>query len=179
MLWIAAFFVLAYAGLIGVRVLYPIDYIDALESIAANYDLDPALVAAVVCAESRFAADARSPQGAVGLMQIMPTTGSWIAEQLAWEDFDGNLLLNPTVNLRFGSWYLAYLVGRFATLDQVLVAYNAGPSIAEQWSGNVDTLCTETAQYVSRVRSRIPIYRVLLRWRFVLRITPSILGLRR
>jgi len=170
---------LAYAGFVGLRIVYPIDYVDALSAAAEAHDLDPALVAAMICTESRFVTNARSPEGAVGLMQIMPTTGAWIADQLSLENYDDARLLDPSVNLRLATWYLAYLIDRFASLDQALVAYNAGPSVAEQWCGNPDSLYVETVLYVQRVRFRVPIYRFWLRCRFIVSITPSILGLRR
>jgi soluble lytic murein transglycosylase-like protein len=86
---------LAYAGLVGLRLLYPVAHTAQLIAFAEEHALDPAFVAAVVRCESRFKARAVSPRGAVGLMQIMPDTGAWIALQLEIPDFEADRLTEP------------------------------------------------------------------------------------
>ena len=71
---------------------------------ATQNGLDPALVASVVRCESRFNATAVSPRGAIGLMQMMPETATWIAQELAVPNFEIEQLYDPVLNLRFGSW---------------------------------------------------------------------------
>ncbi len=126
----------------------------------AHGQLDAWLVAAVIHAESRFRADAISPAGARGLMQIMPATGSWIAEQISVEgpiDFD-----DPDTNIRFGTWYLAYLLERYdGDITNTLAAYNAGPSAVDRWTSAGETPYAETSTYVSRVLSRRRVYSLL------------------
>jgi len=167
----------AYAGLVGLRVLYPTAYMEEIAAAAATHGLDRAFVAAVVRCESRFRATAVSPRGAVGLMQIMPETGAWIAEQLGIVDFAVDRLVDPEVNLRFGTWYLASLLERFGSRDDALAAYNAGPSHAERWAANSGTVFPETRTYVERVIRAVPIYRFYFApsWEWLLRITPSLL----
>ena len=93
------------------------------------HGLDPLLVVAIIRAESSFDNYARSRVGALGLMQVMPETGKWIA---------GKRLVRKThlfdceLNVEIGTAYLASLIRRFGRLDAALVAYNAGPTAARR-----------------------------------------------
>ena len=166
---------LVYAGFVGLRVLYPMAYAEEIAEAAELSGLDAALVAAVVRCESRFRPGVVSPRGAVGLMQIMPETGAWIAEQTALSDFDVDRLDEPELNLRLGTWYLRFLLDRFGDRDDALAAYNAGPARAEQWTSGEGTVFPETRAFVARVRGSLPIYRLYFCVPWLLRITPSLL----
>ena len=166
---------LVYAGLVGLRLLYPIAYTAQLIAFSEEHALDPAFVAAVVRCESRFEARAVSPKGAVGLMQIMPDTGAWIALQLEISDFEADRLTEPDLNLRLGAWYLRHLLDRFGNEDDALMAYNAGPSNAERWADDSGSVFPETQAYVERVSRCIPVYRLYFAAPWLLRITPSLL----
>jgi len=166
---------LAYAGLIGLRILYPMAYAEEIAEVAEISGLDPALVAAVVRCESRFRPSVVSPRGAVGLMQIMPETGAWIAEQIALPGFDADRLDEPELNLRLGTWYLRSLLDRFGDRDDALAAYNAGPAHAERWVSGEGTVFPETRAFVARIRGCLPVYRFYFANPWVLRITPSLL----
>jgi soluble lytic murein transglycosylase len=160
-----------YAAALGLRILYPVDELDRVRTHAEAAGLDPALVCAVVRAESRFHADAVSPRGAVGLMQIMPDTALWIAGRLDVSAFD---LHDPETNLRFGTWYLHYLIDRFASLNLALAAYNAGPTRVDRWLAEGTTAFPETAAYVTRVLRAVPVYRLVLSVPILLQVTPSL-----
>ena len=165
---------LIYGGLVGLRVLYPMRFEGAIHVWSQERVLDPALVASVIRAESRFRPTAVSPRGAVGLMQIMPETGIWLASQVGIEAFSVDDLRDPEVNIRLGTWYLKYLVDRFGDLEVALQAYNAGPTTAERWRSDNAAPFPETVAYVDRVLTAVPVYRFLLRAPIVLRITPSL-----
>ena len=93
--------------------------------------LDPLLVAAVIEVESSFRPGAGSRAGALGLMQVMPETGAWLAARFgAPERGTEPDLLDPEWNVALGVRYLALLVRRFGRVDEALVAYNAGPGRA-------------------------------------------------
>ena len=113
---------------------YPLRYPEAVREYAGKASLDPVLVAAVIRVESRFRADAVSPRGALGLMQVMPETGRWIAAQLGLASFTPEMLLDPFFNLRMGTWYLAHLWEEFHG-DPVLAlaAYNGGRGRVREW----------------------------------------------
>lgn len=106
---------------------------------AARYRLDALLVAAVIEAESNFRADAVSPKGALGLMQVMP-----------FHVEDGIEPFEPAVNLDIGTAYLAALLERFdGDLALALAGYHAGPGAVERWDG-IPPYAT-TRRYVERV----------------------------
>jgi soluble lytic murein transglycosylase len=114
------------------RVRYPLRYESIVVAHARNYDLPPTLLAAVIYTESKFDADARSGAGAVGLMQLLPETAKGIATRTGGDSFVVSDLLDPEINVRYGSWYLRNLLNRYDDVRVALAAYHAG-------QGNVDT----------------------------------------
>jgi len=162
-----------YLGFAGLRILYPIGYLDLIRASADEYGLDLALVGSLVRAESRFRADAVSPRGAVGLMQIMPDTGAWIAARIGLAAYTPEQLFDPATNLRLGCWYLRHMLDRFPNLEQALWAYNAGATRVDEWLAAGQSPFPETSAYVRRVLRAVSIYRLYLRWSFLVRVTPS------
>ena len=81
---------------------------------AHNYDLDPALLAAVIYSESRFRPHVRSARGAIGLMQLLPSTAEGIATRTGGTKFVPSDLDDPELNVRYGSWYLRHLRQHYA-----------------------------------------------------------------
>ena len=113
---------------------YPMTYAPEIRAAAAEFSLDPAYVASVVLAESSFDAEAVSSVGAIGLMQIMPDTGEWIAGKLEDEPFDVQRLCQPEVNLRYGCWYLRFLLDRYdGDMYTASTAYHQGQGRVDQW----------------------------------------------
>ena len=145
--------------------LYPMDYEDEINKYSAEYLLDPYFVSALICAESSFNKDAVSHRGAVGLMQIMPDTGAWVAEKIGLEGFSEEMLTDPATNIRLGCWYLRYLEDRFAgDKDKVMAGYNAGPSRVDEWAGDgtlKDIPFKETENYLVKVTRNYEIYKSL------------------
>ncbi len=134
------------------RVRYPLRYEEIVTGHAANYRLEPQLVAAVIYQESKFEADARSGSGAVGLMQLLPETGQGIADRTgggAWHPDD---LLDPELNVRYGSWYLRHLLDKYGDERLALAAYNAGQTNVDRWRAEGREIeFEETRRYVERV----------------------------
>lgn len=147
---------------------YALDYPETIAKQAAEYELDPYLVAAVIHVESRGNPDAESPKGAVGLMQIMPKTGEWVAEKMK-RSFDVLQLTDPEINIEMGCWYLNFLNGLFPVQDTALAAYNAGQGNVSKWlkderySQNQEDLLDipfpETKNYVKRVQEAYEKYK--------------------
>ena len=104
-----------------------VTYQDAIEFYAAENNLQPAFVTAIIRNESSFRRDAESDVGARGLMQLMPDTSEWIAGKLDVDNFSFDMMYDAETNIRFGCWYLGYLAKLFRG-DPVLVtaAYHAG-----------------------------------------------------
>ena len=160
----------AAVGLYGVYkdYRYPLAYQQIMEKWAEDYDVPKDLAAAVICAESRFDATARSNKGALGLMQLQPETAAWAAEKLDLPAPTGEELLDPAVNIRLGIWYLSYLLERFEGSEMLaLAAYNAGPNRVREWmndhtirDGEPKTIpYQETRDYVIKIEETRAIYR--------------------
>lgn len=116
-----------------------------LEQAARRHGVDPSLVAAVMYVESRYRPQARSPKGALGLMQLMPATASQYGVRTA------QALLDPHVNIEVGTQHLRSLVDRYGDrLDLVLAAYNAGEGAVARHGHRVPPYA-ETRDYVRRV----------------------------
>jgi len=116
---------------------YPLHYRDLIEQYAAEYNLQPSFVAAIIRNESSFQPEAESSVGARGLMQLMPATAEWIAGKLKVEGYAFERMKDPASNIRFGCWYLRYLSSLFRG-DPVCVicAYHAGQGEITTWLSN-------------------------------------------
>ena len=116
---------------------HPIYYKDLIEKYAAEYNLQPAFVCAIIMNESSFRSSAMSSVGARGLMQLMPDTAEWIAGKLKVESYHFDRMYDPESNIRFGCWYLNYL-SRLFRGDPILIAcaYHAGQSNVTAWLSN-------------------------------------------
>lgn len=123
-----------YHVLAGNDVTMSVTYQDAIEFYAAENNLQPAFVTAIIRNESSFRRDAESDVGARGLMQLMPDTSEWIAGKLDVENFSFDMMYDAETNIRFGCWYLGYLAKLFRG-DPVLVtaAYHAGQTTVTRW----------------------------------------------
>jgi len=151
--------------------LFPLEYEELIYRYSELYDLDPYLVMGLIRAESSFISDAVSPVGARGLMQIMPNTAEWLAEDRMGINFHVDDLFNPAYNIRMGTYYLRLLLNMFEEQDTALAAYNAGMGNVGNWlqderySADGRTLHTipfsETRYYVPRVNRYMEIYREL------------------
>lgn len=142
---------------------YPLEYSDLIDKYSEENNIPPELLAAVIYTESKFDPDAVSAAGAVGLMQIMPSTAEEIALKMSIV-YDGDTLSDPQINIMYGAYYLAYLyrnLGR--NWDTACAAYNAGIGRVKSWLADAEysddgsTLknipISETADYVERINN--------------------------
>lgn len=155
--------------------MYPIRYVEDIALVAETYDLDPYLVAAVAQTESGYNPEAVSPAGAVGLMQVMPDTATWITGLDSWQGGADPVLTDPVDSLELGACYLRYLTDRFEDrIRLVLAAYNAGQGAVGDWieaAGGPDSFeltdipYSETRDFVRRVEHY---------WNLYMRIYPDV-----
>ena len=111
----------------------PLRHEDIIRQQAADKNVDPTLIAAVIYTESRFR-DQTSHVGAKGLMQIMPKTADYIAHKSGGTRFVQGDLADPQINIAYGSWYLRYLLEHYhGNTALALAAYNAGEGKVDGW----------------------------------------------
>ena len=139
----------------------PLSHEDIIRQQAADKNLDPSLLAAVIYAESRFR-DATSHAGARGLMQITPETARYIAHLSGGTQFEQGDLATPQINISYGAYYLRYLLKRYGgNTVLALAAYNGGEGNVDRWITEasiserafvIDEIpFAETREYVDRV----------------------------
>lgn len=129
----------------------PLQYASIIREQAAEKHLDPALIAAVIYAETRFR-PRTSPTGAEGLMQIEPATARFLARRSRGYAFTTADLGTPTVNISYGSYYLRYLLNVFGGSKVLaLAAYNGGETNVAAW------LASARAEHVHFTIKAIPI----------------------
>jgi soluble lytic murein transglycosylase len=141
------------------RVRYPLKYEQIVRGHARNYQLDPALLAAVIYQESKFRPDAKSSSGAIGLMQLQPETAKGIAIRTGGSRFQTSDLYVPELNVRYGSWYLRHLLDKYGDEKLALAAYNAGQRNVDEWRAEGKEIqFSETREYVDRVEHLKGVY---------------------
>lgn len=154
------------------KYVYPFAYQNLVYYYAEKNRLDPYLVAAVIRTESKFINLARSPKGAMGLMQMMPETADWVAQELDHNNFELSELNDPDISIRFGTWYLASVRKEFDGNEVLmLAAYNGGRGNVKSWMKqygwtksfqDVDQIpFKETREYVKQVLRDREHYRTL------------------
>jgi soluble lytic murein transglycosylase len=117
------------------EVFYPLNYWPAIKEQARLRGLDPYYVAGLIRQETIFNAQARSRANAIGLMQVLPSTGQFVARKYSVGGGRVSVadLYNPLINLQLGTGYLEQLVGEFGRWEYVAAAYNGGPTRVARW----------------------------------------------
>ncbi|MHC1786977.1 MAG: lytic transglycosylase domain-containing protein [Christensenellales bacterium] len=113
-------------------------YKDLIDRYAQEFQVDRSFISAIIARESHYDPNAvAGSTGALGLMQLLETTGEWIAQRLGVADYRFERLREPELNIRFGAWYLAYLSGQFGGNPlMVAAAYHAGANNVKTWAMN-------------------------------------------
>ncbi len=148
---------------------YQRQYSSEVEAASKEFGVDENLIYAVIRTESGFREDAESHAGAVGLMQLMPDTFTWLQGNLDGEViYSESDLKNPAINIRYGTYYLAYLTALYGNESTAVAAYNAGAANVDKWLSDVrysqdgttltDIPYKETKQYVQKVEDAKKIY---------------------
>lgn len=153
------------------EVVFPLNYWPLLQKYAAAHGLDPYLVAALVAQESTFDPVIRSSANAVGLMQVLPSTGREFARKLKMTGFTPARLTHPETNVRLGTAIFTQALKRFGGVHFALAAYNAGEHRVATWKRDrpdlpqdefIDDIpFPETQNYVKRIIGTAEDYRRL------------------
>ena len=141
----------------------PLQHEDIIRQQAERFEIDPALIAAIIDQESGFT-DTTSSAGARGLMQITRDTADTIETLSGGQTFVYDDLANPDLNIRYGTFYLNHLLDRFdGNVVAALAGYNGGPENVEKWGGSdlqIDDIpFPETRSYVEDVLAKREEYR--------------------
>ena len=153
------------------RMRYPDAYLEVIQDVVADENIDPLLVLALMRHESLYNTFATAAAGEKGLTQVIPSTAEYIAGELNWPDYQHTDLFRPYAGISFGVFYLDENLGRFSrSVIPALAAYNAGPGRAQAWlnlSGDDPDLFMTAIQidstrlYIQRIYSYHSIYREL------------------
>lgn len=148
---------------------YPLSYKTQIKNAATKYNIKSELVASIIKAESGFDQYAKSKKGALGLMQILPSTAKWICQYYNIDFQDENQLFDPQTNILIGCQYLVYLFEKFQNTDTALCAYNAGEGVVKNWLANTQysedniTLTKipfkETENYLQKIHNNLKVYK--------------------
>jgi soluble lytic murein transglycosylase len=114
---------------------YPVAYLEHIQFYANKYNVDPALVCAVIKTESKFQKDACSKAGAIGLMQLMPETFADLQKNRNNNKIsvDRNYLEDPETNIDYGVYFLSQLIKKYGREETSIMAYNAGAGKVDKW----------------------------------------------
>ena len=147
---------------------YPRGYSEYVTIYAEKYGVPETLVYAVIRTESDFESGAVSGAGAVGLMQLMPSTFKWLTDDMLFEHLESGMLYDPETNIRYGTYCLSYLYDRYGRWDLAIAAYNGGLGNVDEWleddryadgEGGLKRIpFKETRQFVSRVTEAWEMY---------------------
>ena len=150
------------------RSAYPRRYSEYVEQYAREYQVEEALIYAVIKTESGFDPQAVSSSDAKGLMQITPATFDWISAKLSYTQYRHDDLFEPQVAVEYGTFLLSYLLEEFGDTETALAAYHAGRGVTNQWladerySSDGKTLeqipYPDTAHYVRKVERAYQVY---------------------
>ncbi|ERI08624.1 transglycosylase SLT domain protein [Aneurinibacillus aneurinilyticus ATCC 12856] len=116
------------------KAMYPIYYKEEIRKSSKQYNVDPYLIMAIIQIESKFDKHRISKKGAIGLMQMMPTTAEWAIQKTKISPMATEYLDEPDTNILLGTWYISFLHEMFNDNPYaVIAAYNAGPGNVKKW----------------------------------------------
>lgn len=149
--------------------LYPLKFKKEILTYSNKHNISPQIIASIINTESSFNKNAISPKGAVGLMQLLPTTAKWLCEiqNIPYKYPD---LFLPEININLGTYYIKYLINKFKNLNTAIVAYNAGEGTTSLWLENknyskdgkeINNIpYKETKNYLKKVTNAMKIYSI-------------------
>ena len=153
------------------KIIYPMQYKTEVLAASKKYDLDPALVYAIIKTESNFDQNAVSPKDAMGLMQLTKETLDFVITKSTLDNHPASDLFDPKFNIESGCFFLNFLLDDFQSQNTAIAAYNAGRGNVKKWladsqySKDGKTLYKipfdETSNYVKKINTAYTIYKNL------------------
>lgn len=167
-LFVIFIIIIVNAVKLGVQTVYPRQYVDLVEENAQAFEIDEALLYAIIKTESGFDKNAVSFVGAKGLTQITPDTFQWLQTKTG-DSYDEDALFEPEVSVYYGAYFLDMLLDEFGNTETALAAYHAGRGKVNEWladpriSPDGETLenipYKDTAGYVKKVMKNTEKYK--------------------
>jgi soluble lytic murein transglycosylase len=158
---------LIYGAIVAIRnyieeASLPVEYSEIIEAVSKEEGVTESIIYAVIYTESKFDKDSKSSAGAVGLMQLLPSTAEWLC-QTEGAEYDESMLTDPEFSIKYGTKYLKILYDRYKNWDAAHAAYHAGFSRVDSWlkegtakyneDGQLVGIPIEsTEQYVNKIR---------------------------
>ena len=145
----------------------PDEYAESVSKYALEYGVPEDLVWAVIKTESDFDPSAVSVDGAIGLMQMLPKTFTWLSNDILRDYYETGMLYHPDTNIKYGTYYLSRLYKQFGDWDTAIAAYNGGEGYVTEWMGDDGKLdkdeikFKETRNYVKKVSRATEKYKKL------------------
>ena len=147
---------------------YPRDFSAYVETYSEAYGVPETVVYAVIRTESDFDSGAVSRAGAVGLMQMMPETFTWLTNDVLYDHLDEGMLYDPETNIKYGTYYLSRLYDHYGSWELAFTAYNGGSGNLDKWladpaysdgeGGLKEIPFRETRNYVKKVQKALKKY---------------------
>lgn len=141
------------------KLIFPKEYRDIVMAYSKEYAVPTELIFAIIKVESNFDKNAKSHAGAIGLMQMIPSTYEWLSKSHFGELTITDMLYDPQINIKYGTYYLRYLYTRFGSWEKAIIAYNWGEGNFEEFiedngytEGDYNSIpVTETRNYIKKV----------------------------
>lgn len=161
------FAVAAFGFNAAIKMIYPLKYSEYVERYSAEFGVEKNLIYAVIKTESSFNPEAVSQADARGLTQITPETFEWLCSKLG-ENPDELSLFDPETSVKYGAFFLSYLLNEFGEKDTALAAYHAGRGRVNSWLGDktvspdgktlAEIPVSDTAHYIKKVNKAYNVY---------------------
>lgn len=172
-IFVIAFSVVFFGYSFIMQLMYPVKYEKEIRFASQKYMVEPYIIASMINVESSYNRYAISSKGAVGLMQILPSTALWLSEQMEIENFEEGLLTDVQTNILMGTYYLKYLMTKFQNLTVVFCSYNAGETTVRSWLGDqkysIDGISLikipylETQNHVEKLERNLKVYQYIFK----------------
>lgn len=142
-------------------IFFPLIEWETIKTEAARYGLDPYTVAGLIRQESVFDPRAHSRANAVGLMQLLPSTGQLVARKQGVGKITADELYNPKLNIRLGTAYLAELFKKYGKVEYAAAAYNGGPGRVDRWLTSLPSNMEDWVEAIPITETRLYVFGVV------------------
>lgn len=142
-------------------IFFPLIEWETIKTEATRHGLDPYTVAGLIRQESVFDPRARSRANALGLMQLLPSTGQLVARKEGIGKITSDQLYNPQLNIKLGTSYLAEMLNKFGKIEYAAAAYNGGPGRVDRWLNTLPSGIEDWVEAIPITETRLYVFGVM------------------